>query len=124
MPQVQRAGASTSIKVFLAEVSNLKDVAPQFRTLVRQHDVQAIWIVDASGVISNSVARSFLIENATKKNLPIFATGDDWVSEGASVAVQKGEAGIQLRVNRAAAEAMSLQIPEKYIERTEYLAAN
>ncbi|GIV61236.1 MAG: ABC transporter substrate-binding protein [Rhodothermaceae bacterium] len=124
MPQVQRASASTGIKVFLAEVADLKDVAPQFRTLAREHQVQAIWILESTGVMDNGVTRSFIIKNATSAGLPVFAPSEAWVNEGASVAVIKDDGGISLLVNKAAAEAMSLTIPEKYLERTQYLALN
>ncbi|QXD16057.1 ABC transporter substrate-binding protein [Rhodocaloribacter litoris] len=124
MPQVQRASASTGIKVFLAEVTDLKDVAPQFRTLTREHQVQAIWILESTGVVDNSVTRSFIIKNATSANMPVFAPTEAWINEGASVAVLKKDGAISLLVNRAAAEAMSLTIPEKYLERIQYLAMN
>jgi len=124
MKQLQRAGAASHIKVFLAEVSSLKDVAPQFRTLSRQRKVQALWVYNGKGVMDNKFARSYLIKNATSSEILIFAPDDSWVSEGASVFVQKADGGIKLVVNRASAEALALTIPEKYADRTQYLAAN
>lgn len=124
MQQLQRGSASTGIKVFLADVGDLKEVAPQFRLLKREINVQAIWVLEGKGVFENGIARSFLIKNATKAGLPIFAPDETWINEGASVSVRKGDAGIELLVNRAAADAMSLQIPAKYVERTQYLALN
>ena len=124
MEKIQRASTATGIKVFVGEASGLSDVGPQFRTLFREHKIEALWIVDNEGVISQSVARNFLIKEATQSGLPIFAPSRDWIDAGASVAVSKVDGSIQLFVNRAAADALSLQVPEKYLERTEYLAAN
>ncbi len=124
MRQLQRGSASTGLKVFVADVGELKEVAPQFRLLLREHQIQALWIVEDHGLFESGVVRSFLIEKATRAALPIFAPSETWINEGASVAVRKGADGIRLLVNRAAAEAVSLQIPPKYLERTEYFALN
>ncbi len=124
MPQIQRAGASTGVKVFLTEVKDLKDVAPRYRKLIRDHEIQALLIVNGEGVMGNPIARSFLIKNATTASIPVFAPDADWINEGASVSITKVNGSISLLVNRAAASATALQIPEKYLERTEYLAVN
>lgn len=124
MPQIQRAAASAGVKVFVAAVSDIKEIAPMFRDLVRTNNVNALWIVDEDRVVSSDIGRKYLIKTATEFGLPIFAPTPKWVNEGAAVALKKESDGIQLVVNKAAAQAASLKIPEKYLDRTQYLASN
>lgn len=124
LPQIQRAGASTGIQVIIANVAEMKDIAPTYRMLVRDNDVQALWIISDDGTVDSDIGRSYLIKNATQQGIPIFAPTELWVNEGASVAFKKVENVVALVVNQAAANALSLTIPEKYLERTQFLAMN
>ncbi len=124
LPKIQRAATSLSIKIFLAEVSEVQDVAPRFRDLARKREIQVLWIVEDDGVVNQSVVQEFLIKNATKSLIPLMAPSDTWVNAGATLTLKKGDSGIQLVVNKAAVDAMNLAIPAKYQETTEFLAAN
>ena len=124
LPQLQRASAATGIKVVVAEVTSLQEVAPQFRTLQREHQVQAIWILEDAGLLGQAATRSFLIKNATQAGMPVFAPSETWLKEGACVSWKKDADGIRLLVNKAVADAMGITIPPKYQDRTAFLAMN
>ena len=120
LTKIRRAGTSLKVQLFLAEVSDLSDIAPQFRSLTREHKVQAVWVIKNDGLLDSSTGKSFLIKNAVKAGLPLFAPSDDWVSEGAFIAMKKQDGGIHLVVNKSAADALSLAVPAKYAERTQF----
>lgn len=121
---LNRASAASGIKVITAPVADLKDVAPMFRGLVRQHNIDVLLIVEGDGVMDNKVSRGFLIKSATESGIALIAPKNDWVQEGACATFKKEADGIHLVVNKKAAEALSLTIPEKYLERTQFLALN
>ena len=52
--------------------------------------------------------------------MPLFAPSEDWVGEGAFIAMIKQDGGIHLVVNKSVADALSLAVPEKYAERTQF----
>ncbi len=124
LSQLERASAATGIKVIVGEVSNLQEVAPQFRTLLRDHKIEALWILEESGLLGRAATRSFLIKSATQAGMPVFAPSETWLKEGACVTWRKDAGGIQLVVNKAVAEAMGITIPNKYQNRTAFLAMN
>ena len=120
LTKIRRAGTSLKVQLFLAEVSDLSDIAPQFRELTRTHKVQAVWVVKNDGLLDSSTGKSFLIKNAVKAGIPLIAPSEDWVSEGAFIAMKKQDGGIYLMVNKSAAAALSLTVPDKYAERTQF----
>lgn len=121
---IQRAGAALNVQLVLAEVSALPDIAPNFRTLVREHKVQVLWIPYDDDVLNSPNGRGFLIQNALKAGIPVFAPSKAWVNEGACMTMTKGADGIELIVNKTAADALSITVPDAYAQRTQFLAAN
>ena len=114
MPKVQRAAAATEVKVFMAYVQNIRDVAPSYRSLQSKHNIDVLWILEDDDTVSSNVARSFLIKTATQNGVPILAPSTSWVNAGAPVSLQKAGDSIQLVVNRAAAAATALSVPDQY----------
>ncbi|MFW5973238.1 MAG: ABC transporter substrate-binding protein, partial [Bacteroidota bacterium] len=68
--------------------------------------------------------RNFLIKTATGGGIPVLAPSADWVREGAHIMMHSDGSGVRLVVNKRAADAASLSIPEQYSAQTEFLAAN
>ena len=124
LTRIRRAATSLKVQLFLAEVGGLNDIAPQFRTLTRKHKVQALWIVMNDGLVDSAIGKSFLTKNAVKVGIPLFAPSEDWVKEGALLSMIKKDGGLHLVVNKAVANALSITVPEKYLERTQFLATN
>lgn len=124
MLKIRRAGTSLKMQLFLAEIGGLSDIAPQFRTLKQTHNIQALWIVENDGLVDSSTGKGFLIKNALQAGIPIFAPSEDWVNAGACATMTKKDGGIHLVVNETAAKALSISVPEKYLERTQFLASN
>ena len=122
LTKIRRAGTSHKVQLFLAEVADLSDVAPQFRQLTRTHKVEAVWVLENDGLVNAKSSKNFLITNAVKFGLPLFAPSEDWVDDGAFIAMKKQADGLSLFVNKSAADALSLSVPSKYAERTRFAA--
>ena len=120
--KIRRAGTSLKVKLFLAEVTDLSDIAPQFRQLTRTHKVEAVWVLENDGLVDSSTGKNFLITNAMKAGLPLFAPSEDWVNQGAFISMKKQDGGLSFFVNKSAADALSLSVPDKYAERTQFAA--
>ncbi len=122
--QVKRASASFGVKIVLADVESLPDVAGQFRDLTSSYHVQALWIIRNSSILDNSVAQAYLIKNATIAGIPLFAPNTDWVTAGACAAVVTDGGNTKLYVNQKTLNALGLKVPEKYASVTQVLASN
>ncbi len=122
LTKIRRAGTSLKVQLFLAEVADLSDVAPQFRQLTRTHQVEAVWVLENDGLVDSKTSKNFLITNAMKSGLPLYAPSDDWVNDGAFISLKKEAEGLALFVNKSAADALSLSVPPKYAERTQFAA--
>ncbi len=120
LTKIRRAGTSLKVQLFLAEVADISDIAPQFRQLTRTHKVEAIWVLEDDGLIDQKTSKNFLITSAMKAGLPLFAPSDSWVNAGAFISMKKEAGGLSLFVNKSAAAALSLTVPEKYAERTQF----
>lgn len=118
-----RAVATIEGKLYVGYVEDKSDVADKFRTLTREHDVQALWIIENDGVVNASAPREYLIKNTIKKGIPLLAPSRDWVDAGAPVAIAKEDGAVQILLNEAAANATALEVPEKYQSNTELIAA-
>ncbi len=51
LTKIRRAGTSLKVQLFLAEVSELSDIAPHFRVLLRKHNIQVLWVVQNDGLV-------------------------------------------------------------------------
>lgn len=121
MPQIQRAAAASGVKIFMAYANSIQDVAPSYRALKQKHNIDVLWIIEDETPMNSSVARNFLIKTATENGVPILAPSKAWVDAGAPVSLQKAGDDIQIIVNKAAAAATALTVPEDY--NTQYLTS-
>jgi len=121
--RANRAVASIEGKLYVGYVEDKSGVAEQFRTLTREHDVQAIWVIENDGVVDASAPRKYLIKNTIKEGIPLVAPSRDWVDAGAPVAIAKNDGSIQILLNEQAAKATALGVPEEYRSNTELIAA-
>lgn len=124
MADVQRAGAAAGVQVVVAAVGEIKEVAPSFRNLLRDHQIDALWVIDNDGLMDSDVVRKFLIKSTLEANIPLLVPSSDWVEQGASLTLTSSADGVALIVNQAAANALALTVPEKYKPRTQFFAAN
>lgn len=124
MKQVQRAAAGAGLQAVVAPVEDVKDVAPAFRNMRREHQIDALWIVENDGLVDSDLVRKFLIKSTIESGMPLLAPTSDWVEQGASITLTADGDGIGLIVNEAAAAALALDVPAKYRTRTQFLAAN
>ncbi len=120
--KIERAAAVMQVKVVIAGVADLKDVAKQFKNLIETHNIQALWVFEDDQVLNSTVSRKYLIKNANLSKIPLFAPSVDWINEGGCVNLTKEGGKVQLRVNEKTARILNLSIPEKYLPNTEFLA--
>lgn len=124
MSRLARTAANLDIQLVVATIGNLSDVASEYRRLVRDYDVDVLWVADPGTLIDAGSAQRFLVENAAKGGLPLIAPSSAWVQAGAPLTVLKRDGQIRLLVNEAAAQATALAIPDKYTATAEFLATN
>ena len=125
LTQIQQASAWTGITVFLSYTKEITDVAPAYRDLIRKNDVQAIWILDDEDpIVSSRIGREFLIKNTASQGIPLIAPTSGWVENGAHISFFHDGSTVRLTVNKRSADAAALSIPQRYHERTEFLAVN
>lgn len=123
MNDVNRASASLGVKIVLADVESLPDVAAQFRDLTESYHVQVLWVIHSNDVLNSSIARGYLIKNATLQGIPLFAPNTNWVSAGACAAVVTNGGSTKLVVNQKTLDALGIKVPEKYASVTQVLAS-
>jgi putative ABC transport system substrate-binding protein len=121
---MQRAAAAIQGQLFLAYVESASDVGPQFRELTREHNIDALWIVENDGIVDAATPRQYLIANALKQGIPLVAPTEAWVSEGAPMAVRKIGNQFHIVLNERAAAATALEVPAEYESVTELVASN
>lgn len=119
MPRVQRAASASGVKVFVAYVQGMRDVAPSYRTLRNEHNIDVLWVLEDDDTVGGNAGRSYLIRQATQQGIPLLAPTSDWVDAGAPISLQKMGGGIKVLLNEAAAAATALTVPDKY--ETQYL---
>ncbi len=124
MDQIKRASGSLRVKIVIADVESLPDVAAQFRDLTDSYHVEALWIIRNADVLANSTAQSFLIKNSALHGIPLFAPDQDWVSAGACAAVVSEGGSTKLYVNQKTLNALGLKVPESDASFTQVLATN
>jgi putative ABC transport system substrate-binding protein len=121
----KRAAASIKGKLFVGYAEKASDVAEQFRLLTRDHNVQALWIIENDGVVDGSTSKQYLIENAVKEGIPLLAPTSDWVDAGAPLSIAKSDGELELMINEPAAAATGLEVPSEYeSQATPVVAAN
>lgn len=119
----ERAAASIEGKLFVGYVRTEDGVPSAFRTLNREHDVQALWIVENDGVVNAAVPQKYLVENAVKNGIPLLAPTRGWVNAGAPMTLEKSGGETEIVLNKPAANATGLQVPAEYEPRTTPIVA-
>lgn len=123
LEEAKRAAATIEGKLFVAYVDDKSDVPEKFRAMTEKHDVQTLWILENDGVVSASAPQKYLIENAVKKGIPLLAPTMEWVDAGAPMALGKSNGEVEIMLNKPAAEATGLQVPDEYKSRTNPVVA-
>lgn len=123
MPLIQRAGASSGVKVFVVAAERNGDVAAALRKLIRQDKVDALWVVREDGLIEREPSRSYLIGEAVKGGIPVLTPSADWVSDGASLAVFDKGGQLRVALNKPVAQALGLKVPADLAQHADFVAA-
>jgi len=124
MPKIERAAATLGVKVVVEDVEGLSDVPAKFRDLLENYHVQALWIFQNDDVVGSSMGKDFLIKNSTVGGVALFAPNTDWVSAGACATLINEGGTVKLYVNKKTVTALGINIPEKLIPDTQFLATN
>jgi len=124
LPKIERASASTGVKVIVEDVEELSNVSEKFRELKDKYQVQAIWIIEDNDPMSSGVGRDFLIKNSIVNGIALFAPNVDWVSAGACAALLFDGSTVKLYVNKKTINALGIRVPDKYLQDTQFVATN
>ncbi len=118
MEAVTRAAAGSQVSIHIAPVASVADVASKFRTLDGD-GIDAIWVPISQGNMAQGSARTFLVENAARKRLPLFGPDRSWVDAGAVGAFDGA-----LMLNQRTLTALSLTVPASLAASAQMLAVN
>ncbi len=119
--QLQKASAATGIKVVVGVVTGMSDVAPKVRELTKTHGVKALWVVNSDQIVGSDVTQKYLVKSAAEDKMMLMAPSDDWVKKGACLSIQSQGSGVRIVVNKPIADALSVAVPVKYQDRTQYM---
>lgn len=104
------AAQRSQISLVIGEVGNLGQVGPVYRQLVRDHRVNAVWVLTGDAMFNDRTARSFVIEQAARSGIVLLAPDQAWVQQGAAVAVQSAGDQLSIFVNERLSSSMSFQV--------------
>lgn len=124
LPKINRASASTGVKVVVEDAEELSDISQKFRDLKDNFHVQAIWIIENNEPMSRPVGQDFLIKNSIVNGIALFAPNPDWVSAGACAALLSDGSNVKLYVNKKTIAALGIKVPDKYLQDTQFVATN
>ncbi len=119
--KLQRSAFSAGVKIFIADVKELKDISQKFSELVK-NGVDFIWIFDEKDISANPIAREYIFKNSLLSKIPVAAPNPEFVKEGALFSLEVSGEDIKVFVNNKVANALQINIPENYKERVQYVA--
>jgi ABC-type uncharacterized transport system substrate-binding protein len=121
--KLERVSAQMGVTIVISRVQSLKDVSAEFKNLTTNYKLDAIWIPQLDDVLSNKVARDYLVKNSVINKIPLVIHDEEWIKEGALLCLYKKEGKTALSVNPQTAKALGVTVPEKYIPQTTFYAA-
>lgn len=121
LPKIERA--VNGVKVVIEDVEGISDVPQKFRDLKDNRHVQVLWIIDESSPFNAPVVKDYLVKTAIVDGIALFAPNSDWVSAGACTSLSTDGNTLRLCVNRKTIAALGLNVPDKYLLHTDFLAA-
>ena len=123
LPKIERAAITTGVRVVIEDIEGISDIPEKFRDLKDNRHVQVLWIIDESSPFNASVAKDYLVKNAIVNGIALFAPNADWVSEGACTSLSYDGSTLRLCVNKKTISALGLNVPDKYLQHTDFFAA-
>ena len=124
LPKIERASASTGVKVVVEDAEQMSDVFQKFRDLKDNYHVQAIWVIENVEPMSSDAGIKYLIQNSLVNGIALFAPNADWVSAGACAALLSDGSNVKLYVNKKTITALGIKVPDKYLQDTQFVATN
>lgn len=119
--RLQRSAFSAGIKIFIADVKELKDISQKFSELVK-NGVDFIWIFDEKDISAHPIAREYIFKNSLLNKIPVAVPDPELVKEGGLFSLEVSGEEIKVFVNNKIANALQINIPENYKERVQYVA--
>lgn len=121
---IHRATANADAELVVHYAEEVQDVAPGYRELRADHDVQVVWVFDERSAASEATAREYLIENTVQDGIPLLAPTEEWVGAGASLSIQNSAEGdVRILMNEQAAAATGVSIPDEYRSDTQHVSS-
>jgi len=119
--KIKRAAAALKLHACIAQVKEIKDVAPQLKQLIEEYGIEVLWVYGEGELLNQKMVRSYIIQHVAMFHLPVFVPRGKWVQEGGGFFIERRDGRIRLQVNRRIAELLHVQIPERYLSKTVFV---
>lgn len=108
---LQRAGTNLSLKIYINDTKDLREIARNFRTLVIDKQVEAIWVF-SDEVLASKNALDYIIKEAVLSRIILIMNDPETISRGATLCAQKADNRIRLNLNQKSSEIFGLKPSE------------
>lgn len=106
-----RAAAGLGLKVSVAQVSDVRDIAGMYKRLVNEYHVDLIWIPDESDNILLGIGFEYLQESTIVDRVGLCVPTRQLVSKGALCSVEHDNGKLTVFINRRVASVDGIKSP-------------
>jgi ABC-type uncharacterized transport system substrate-binding protein len=117
-----RAATGLGIKVTVAKVTDARDIAGLYKTLVSEHRAEVIWIPDAADKLLLGVGFEYLRENTILDRVGLCVPARELVSDGALCSFKHDNQKFIVYVNRRVAQVVGINLPTNQNQDIAYVA--
>ncbi|RMD96428.1 MAG: hypothetical protein D6814_11400 [Calditrichaeota bacterium] len=111
--KLARIGAQLGISMIIENTPDLLSVSKNFKHLVNQMKVEAIWVFP-DGALNQEVAKKYLVKEAILSKVMLVTSDPEWVKKGATICAQKGNDQIRIFLNKKAVTLLGLEISDGF----------
>ena len=111
--KLARIGGQLGIRMVIANTPDLLSVSKNFKHLVNQAKVEAIWVFP-DGALNQALAKKYLVKEAILSKVMLIASDPDMVKKGATICAQKGDDQIRIFLNKKAVALLGLNISDGF----------
>ena len=106
-----RAAAALGIKVSIAEVTEIRDVASMYKRLVNDYHVDIIWIPDKNDQLLLGIGFEYLRENTVVDRIGLFVPSKKFVTKGALCSLERDNGQLTVYFNQRVASVDGIKTP-------------
>ena len=106
-----RAAAALGLKVSVAQVTELRDVAAMYKRLVNDYRVDMIWIPDKNDALLLGIGFEYLRENSIVDRIGLLVPARQFVSKGALCSLERDNGILTVYFNKRVASVDGIKTP-------------